>query len=111
MKKPIIVTPVFHRDPKDSKPASPPSSRKAFEDLRNMDGKTLRELGLRPWNKAGDDPDYHNGRVLWLLPGEWYNSIPNGFKLIDIMGNEELFKRGETDDDIRFGMLAYGILI
>jgi hypothetical protein len=110
MKKPIIVTPVFHREPGEPKPSSPPESF-SFSDLKDMNTKTLRELGLRPWNKAGEKPDYHDGRVLWLLPGEWYNSIPDGFELIDIMGEKEIFKRGETDDDIRFGMLAYGIYI
>lgn len=45
-----------------------------------------------------------------LIPGEWYNSIPEGFELYDICGHKELFKKGETDDDIRFGCLAYGII-
>lgn len=45
-----------------------------------------------------------------LIPGEWYNSIPEGFELIDICGHKELFKKGETDNDIRFGCLAYGII-
>ena len=45
-----------------------------------------------------------------LFPGEWYGLIPDGFKCTGLWGQEEDFiKGGETDDDTRFGCLAYGI--
>lgn len=47
---------------------------------------------------------------IYLLPAEWYNSIPDGFELVDICGKKEFFKNGKTDNDQRFGCLAYGIL-
>lgn len=45
-----------------------------------------------------------------LIPAEWYNSIPEGFEIYGLSGEKENFKKGETDDDRRFGCLAYGIL-
>ena len=98
-----IVTPQFERPKNDPPPASPPTDWSA---LRQMNRKALKEIGLRAW----DEPDTE-GRVLMLLPGEWYTQIPEGFDLVCINGESEKFKRGETDDDIRFGCLAYGIRV
>lgn len=44
-----------------------------------------------------------------LIPGEWYNIIPDGFTVTGLDGETYPFKHGESDDDIRFGCLAYGI--
>lgn len=44
-----------------------------------------------------------------LIPGEWYNTIPNGFMVTGLHGEEYAFEKGKTDDDTRFGCLAYGI--
>lgn len=44
-----------------------------------------------------------------LIPGEWYNQIPDGFMVTGLSGEPYPFKKNETDDDIRFGCLAYGI--
>jgi len=52
-----------------------------------------------------------NGGTLWLLPGEWYASLPAGYEFTSINGIVEVFKRGESDDDIRMGVLPYGILV
>jgi hypothetical protein len=51
------------------------------------------------------DPD----EEVILIPGEWYRLIPDGFMVTDIFGITEPFIKGETDDDIRFGCLSYGI--
>ena len=50
------------------------------------------------------DPD----EDIWLIPGEWYDLIPEGFELTDIFGEAEIFKHGESDDDIRGGVLPFG---
>lgn len=47
----------------------------------------------------------------YLIPNEWYEYIPDGFDLVCISGKAEKFKRGRTDNDIRFGCLAYGIMV
>lgn len=44
-----------------------------------------------------------------LIPGEWYNIIPDGFIVTGLYGEQHPFKKGESDDDIRFGCLPYGI--
>jgi hypothetical protein len=76
-----------------------------FADLPTMPAETLRQNGLCKW----DEPNA-KGEVLWLIPGEWYDHIPEGFPLTCIDGETAPFKRGETDDDIRYGCLAYGVI-
>lgn len=44
-----------------------------------------------------------------LFPGEWYNLIPNGFSVVGLSGEKYSFEKGKSDNDIRFGCLAYGI--
>lgn len=44
-----------------------------------------------------------------LFPGEWYNIIPDGFKCTSLYGEESIFVKGKSDDDIRFGCIAFGI--
>lgn len=44
-----------------------------------------------------------------LFPGEWYDIIPDEFIVTGLDGEGYPFKKGESDDDIRFGCLPYGI--
>ncbi len=44
-----------------------------------------------------------------LIPGEWYDIIPDGFTVTGLYGEQYLFSKGKSDDDIRFGCLPYGI--
>lgn len=98
-----IITPQFTRTSKMTKVSSAPTP---FESVRQLDYSALRSLGCEPW----DDPDA-DGNVLLLFPGEWYEMIPDGFEIVDISGGKENFVSGDTDDDIRFGCLSYGILV
>lgn len=104
-----IVTPQFERPKNDPPAACTPVDWGA---LQEMDASALREVGLRPWNDPKDEEDDwpHKGKVLWLLPGEWYEHIPAGFEVFDIFGGRESFVPGQTDNDIRFGCLPYGLL-
>lgn len=47
--------------------------------------------------------------MVLLIPGEWYDIIPDGFLVTGLYGEQYPFKKGESDDDIRFGCLPYGI--
>jgi hypothetical protein len=76
-----------------------------FSRLHELPEASLRAIGCQKW----DEPD-ESGSVLWLYPGEWYDHIPDGLTVTDINGRVEQFKRGETDDDIRYGALAYGFM-
>lgn len=98
-----LVTPQFHREPGASAVACAPTDWAA---LPKMDKSALLELGCRPW----DAPD-EAGTVLMLFPGEWYHHIPAGMAVTDIFGEEESFAPGVSDDDIRFGCLAYGVRV
>ena len=54
--------------------------------------------------------DTINNYELYLIPAKYYNIIPNGYNLIAISGKPHKFKFGITNDDQRYGLLAYGIL-
>lgn len=58
-----------------------------------------------------EDDEAKATHELWLFPAEWYSHIPNGFPVTDIFGGIDLFIAGKTDDDRRFGMLSFGVMI
>lgn len=95
-----IATPQFERT--DGIVPSLPID--GWERLRKCSRAALKALGCRAW----DEPD-ERGKVLMLFPKEWYAHIPAGFEVVVINGDVEAFVPGETDDDYRFGCLAYGI--
>lgn len=76
-----------------------------FARLPALFEETLKQIGCQKW----DEPD-KDGNVLWLYPAEWYDHIPEGHVMRCIDGHDYPFKHGETDDDMRFGALAYGFL-
>lgn len=94
-----IITPQFNR----TDGLTPVVPTFDFANLPSYPEATLRALGCCPW----DEPDAI-GEVLWLYPAEWYDRIPEGHIVTDINGEDEPFQRGVTDDDRRFGCLAYG---
>ncbi len=96
-----ISTPQFERED-----GVTPHLPDAFERLRSCHKETLKAIGCRPW----DEPD-KDGEVLMLFPYQWYPHIPAGFEVVDINGETEAFRPGETDDDRRCGVLAYGIKV
>jgi hypothetical protein len=96
-----IITPQFTR----TDGITPSIPQVNFANLHTMAPETLKAIGCCRW----DEPN-EKGETLWLLPGEWYAIIPDGTPIVCIDGEHELFKRGETDDDIRYGCLAYGVL-
>lgn len=91
-----------HRSRMDGKEAAPaPLTSAEFERLRTLPRDELITLGLRPWSEESG---------LLLFPFEWYAAIPNGFEVVDIFGKTEQFVAGQTDDDCRYGVLAFGII-
>lgn len=65
--------------------------------------EALLAMGCCKWDEIDGE-----GQTLWLYPAEWYDFIPDGTDIVSIFGERKKFKRGETDNDTRFGMLAYG---
>lgn len=80
-----------------------PSSPEEYAALPNLAPDVLKKIGCGVWNKE-------NGKTHWLFPHEWYPHIPAGILVVDINGETEAFEPGKTDDDMRFGCLAYGFL-
>ena len=97
-----VVTPQFRRVDGRLIPA-PNMSIEDFRQLATKDEATLKAMGLGIWDR--NDSSTH-----WLFPFEWYAYIPDGLEVVSIDGQTEVFKRGETDDDYRFGMLSFGFL-
>lgn len=94
-----VMTPQFNR----TDGLEVPLPLMDFAKLPTLSEETLKAIGCQKW----DDAD-SAGKVLWLFPCEWYDHIPDGTRIISISGEHEFFKRGETDNDRRFGALAYG---
>lgn len=108
------VTPKFDRGPNDPEPGVREPDTALFKQLATLPENVLRELGMRPWGTIEEGPDGKDvpgAPVLWMFPHEWYAFIPDGAAIVDIFGNREVFTRGETDDDKRFGCLSYGVLV
>lgn len=110
-----IITPVFERPPDQPAPACPPSDAEGWAALRALDVKALREMGCMAWNDPADpdadDTELLLTHTLMLMPGEWYAHIPDGFEIVTIAGRRAHFTRHVTDDDIRYGCLAFGIAV
>jgi hypothetical protein len=104
-----FVTPQFERPEGQPAPAPCPD-RATFDRMSDMSPGELLKLGMRPWNDPSEEDDEFNGRVLWLLPGEWYDQLPEGYPFVGLCNEPSPFQRGVSDNDIRFGCLPYGVL-
>lgn len=95
-----IVTPQFTRT--DGRAITYfPCTIEEYAALPQYREDTLKKMGCQKWERKEDT-------ILWLFPHEWYSVIPDGLMITDIFWNEEVFERGKTDDDIRFGALSFG---
>lgn len=107
-KEPIeleFITPQFERQD-DIQPADPSSwDREAWEALSEMSGDALKALGCRRWEAVGESQSH------MLFPGEWYDHIPEGLEVLNILGDRRGFSKEHHSDDIRFGCLAYGVVV
>lgn len=92
-----FITPQFEREDGIQPIANPAD---LFARLHMLSREALQQIGCRPWGEHG----------LWLFPYQWYAHIPDGMELRCIDGTTEAFKSGVTDNDMRFGVLAYGIV-
>jgi hypothetical protein len=101
MKDIKIRTPQFTRI--DGKIVNAPNEKEWDFIINDASQEQLIELGCQLMEE-------NEGKTLLLFPGEWYEFIPNGSKLIDIFWSAEVFEKGVTDDDIRYGALAYGVV-
>ena len=71
-----------------------------FDEVAHTSKMRLAALGCRPWDGSG----------LMLFPSEWFDIIPDGFRVTDIFGKTKPFVRAEASDDRRFGCLSFGVV-
>lgn len=97
-----VQRPQFDRASTEQGPAEYPGDD-ALAGLSGLDQQSLYDLGLRCWRH--EDPE------LWCFPAEWYDSLPDGLEITTISGAKKTFVRGQTDNDRRYGCLAFGVLV
>jgi len=84
--------------------------------IEYSDPENLKKMGIQVWatydqeKEDGEDMYLKPGEIHYLLPGEWYKHLPEGYEFVSIFGDKEIFKPGQSDDDIRFGCLSYGFI-
>ena len=99
-----IVTPQFERlDGKVITDETINASPIDFTALPNMSHEEILATGCGVWKRSEQGVHY-------LFPKEWYDIIPGGLEVAVIDGSTEVFVPGETDNDYRFGLLAYGFI-
>lgn len=81
-----------------------PQGLEQFQELKRKSVADLKALGCGVWTETPES--YH-----MLYPLEWYDDIPAGLEMLCISGRTEKFVHGQTDNDTRFGMLAFGFLV
>ena len=92
----VITTPQFDRVDN----IVPEQIEVDIDYLKTLTPEELKSMGCGKWDEN-----------LWLFPYEWYEKIPEGTELESICGDIFLFQPGVTDDDIRYGLLAYGFRV
>ncbi len=99
-----IMTPQFERTDGEKVGVPAPVADPAFwKILPQWSDADLKAIGMQVW-------DINEKGTLYLIPYQWYDHIPEGTELTCIDGKPEVFAKGITDDDRRFGCLAYGVL-
>lgn len=96
-----VLTPQFERTD-GVLPALPD----CLANIATFSKDVLEAIGCRSWGAPDSE-----GKVLMLFPYQWYAHIPAGMQLEDIAGSHFSFEPNVTDDDYRFGMLAYGVRV
>lgn len=94
-----VMTPQFERTDGRKPLALYPwnDQHEFFNALPEMPHEMLIQIGMGVW-----EPGHY------LYPYEWYDFIPENHLVTFIDGSQEPFVQGKTDNDMRYGMLAYG---
>jgi len=97
-----ISTPTFNRT--DGRLVTYlPNTPQEYDAIKNLSPESLKKVGCQIWDKE-------NGKTHWLYPCEWYEHIPDGTEVVSISGNTDIFFKEKTDDDRRYGVLAFGFI-
>lgn len=101
----IIITGSQHNRPSNwITPGTPPKTMEEWEALRDVPMQELCEAySFGNWNL--------DGVPVALIPGEWHGALPEGLVLRCINGQDYTVGQDRIDNDIRFGCLAYGLVL
>lgn len=80
-----------------------------YDESLNLTKEEILEMGMRVWGPEELDGE-KTGRTLWLFPVSYYEYIPAGFPIVCIDWSRKVFNPHITDNDTRFGMMAFGVL-
>ena len=75
-----------------------------FDKIGELDGDLLYDIGFKVWSEMEDGD-------LWVFPLWMFDYIPKGMKLVSIGGETIEFDPETTDNDNRFGCIAYGLVL
>lgn len=79
-----------------------PESYKGFKfDPNELTFEDMRKLGFRQWDKSG----------LQLIPLWLFPYIKSGSVIVSINGDTLKFSASEEDNDHRFGLLSFGVIV
>lgn len=76
-----------------------------WNSLKNLNIEQLSRMGLQAWDFK------ENVGTLMLFPYQWFDMIPDKFKVTNICWVECEFDKKTASDDRRFGALAFGIVV
>lgn len=83
-----------------------------YDESVNLTREEMWSLGLQPWTRDSNVgvSDEDMKKELWLFPFSFYEHIPAGFPIVFIDFEKGEFMPNVTDDDTRFGYLAFGVM-
>jgi hypothetical protein len=90
--------------------AAKPVSNKISFPAFNIDGSQSEDFVFDSGRGNAPIKPLTEDRDIWLLPAEWYNSVPENYTLIDISAKSHIFKRGVTDDRLIFNLSAISLI-
>ena len=79
-------------------PPDAPTNAKGWAELARMTPAMAKRFGLGNWDGG-----------LFLFPGAWADKIPHSTKVEAINGEKTTWGKVKSDDDTRFGFMAYGV--
>lgn len=90
----------------------PPRTEADWRALRKYSVGDLTRRGMYSFNQRGrkHEPPF-DGKVLMLFPAAWFEFIPTGFHVVNVMGLKTAFNANTHSNDTRFGYLAFGVLV
>ena len=102
-----------HRDTEVSNMIVP--TQQDFDNIQQRTEEELIDMGFMNAYaivdkiKIADESDKPLEKV-WLFPVEWYEHIPEGYIVTDLLQKTEKFQKETHESDSKFGCLAYGFV-